>query len=143
MKGRVVPAVPKARIARALAMKAAHGAEMQALAQLLPDAITLNDGRKLRYESPMSGGKAYYCADEMVVIATFDPTPHGTLLHVSASYADRDPTWHDLKQLRAAFFPDDQDVIQLLPRAGVFVEIHEHCFHLYQAPEAWRGGWNV
>lgn len=142
MKGRVVPAVPRERIQAALAMKQAHGAEMVELAKLLPDTVML-DGRKLRYESPMAGGKAYRCADGMVVIATFDPSPHGVLLHVSVSYAYHDPTWNDLKQLRSAFFPDNVDVIQVLPRAGEYVNVHQHCFHLYQAPEVWQGGWNV
>jgi hypothetical protein len=146
-RGRAASAIgalpPRERVLTALAMKAAHGQEMADAAERLPRQLQLADGRRLKYHSPMSGGCAYQCRDGMVVIATYDPSPHGLLLHVSVSYADRDPRWKDLKLLRQAFFPDDVDVIQVLPRAGEFVNLHTHAFHLYQAPETWQGGWNV
>lgn len=146
-RGRRVPPAKllysEARIREALAMRAAHLPEMQIRAAALPDSLQLKDGRVLTYHSPMAGGKAYRCVDGMAVVATFDPSPHGTLLHLSASYAKRLPRWRDLTLLRDAFFPPDVDVIQVLPRAGEYVNAHPFCLHLFQAPGAWQGGWNV
>jgi hypothetical protein len=143
-QGRAVPpAYPAARVDLAEATYATHAEAMAAAAKRLPNLLRLGDGRKLRFDAHMSGGKAYRCADGMAVIATYDPTPHGTLLHISASYPARLPSWQDLGQLRAVFFPPDTDVIQVLPRAGDYVNVHQFCLHLFQAPDAWQGGWNV
>lgn len=140
---RLTQRYPKERVAAARAIKDEHYAEIVALASTLPQIVTLPDKRVLKAIDQTSGGLGYACADGMRVIASYDPSAHGTLLHVSVSYAKRDPRWYDLKQLRQAFFPPDVDVIQVLPRAGEYVNIHSHTFHLFQAPESWRGGWNV
>jgi hypothetical protein len=146
-KGRAVPvlgtSLSRERIRAGVAIKAAHQIEIEAAALSLPREVRLADGRVLVCESPVAGGNGYRCRDGMVVVASYDPSPHGLLLHISVSYKARDPTWGDLKLLRQAFFPADVDVIQVLPRAGEYVNVHEHCFHLFQAPEAWQGGWNV
>lgn len=141
-RGRAVP-MSGNRLLAAQEIAAAHGAEMEEAAKALPRSLQLADGRQLKYEKHMSGGCAYRCRDGLVVIATYDPSPHGTLLHVSVSYPDRDPRWRDLRLLRSAFFPPDVDVIQVLPREGEYVNVHQHCFHLFQAPATWEGGWNV
>lgn len=143
MKGRAVPSYPAERLAAARAAFAQHGDAMQAAAAALPRVVRLNDGRTLRALQQMSGGLAYCTTDGLCVVASFDATPHGLLLHVSASYAGRLPSWADLGLLRAAFYPADKDVIQVLPRAGEYVNVHEHCLHLFEAPGDWQGGWNV
>lgn len=146
-KGRRVSALgqppSRERVLAALAAKAEHGAAMLEAAKQLPREIQLADGRRLKYDSDMCGGYAYRCRDGMVVIASYDMTAHGLLLHVSVSYADREPRWKDLKLLRAAFYPADVDVIQVLPREGEYVNFHKYAFHLFQMPDAWQGGWNV
>lgn len=146
-KGRRASAIgelpSRERVLAALTAKAEHGAAMAEAAQQLPREVKLADGRILKQTSDMAGGYAYRCRDGMVVIATYDQTPHGLLLHVSVSYADRDPRWKELKLLRAAFYPAGVDVIQVLPREGQYVNFHKHAFHLFQAPAAWEGGWNV
>lgn len=146
-RGRVPPAIgtfpSRERVRAGLAIKDAHRAEIEAAAAVLPREVTLADGRVLKLDRAVSGGNGYRCRDGMAVIASYDPSPHGLLLHLSVSYADRDPRWKDLRLLRDAFFPADVDVIQVLPRAGEYVNLHTHCFHLFQAPESWQGGWNV
>ena len=134
---------PLERLATAQSIRDEHRAEMDEAAAQLPVKVRLADGRTLLSEGPSSGGRAYRCMDGMVVVVSYDPSPHGLLLHLSISYAQRDPRWTDLKALRAAFFPDDIDVIQVLPRAGEFINVHPHAFHLFQCPEQWQGGWNV
>ncbi len=147
-KGRKVPLgaallYPHERLAAARKMKAEHGQEMIAAAALLPKTVKLQDGRMLRAVDETCGGLGYTCLDGMHVIASYDPSPHGLLLHVSVSYAKKDPRWNDLRLLRDAFFPDHVDVVQVFPRRGQYVNAMEHCFHLFQAPGEWQGGWNV
>lgn len=77
-------------------------------------------------------------AGGFTVTATLDETPHfGTLLHVAMSYPDKDPSWREIKLVRAAFFPKNIDVIMVLPKEGDYVNVHSHCFHLFQAPASW------
>ena len=141
-KGSAVPTYPAERIAAARAAFEQHGDAMQAAAETLPRLVRLADGRKLRAASPMSGGLGYLGEDGLTVVASYDATPHGLLLHVSTSYRDRMPSWADLALIRAAFFPADKDVIQVLPKQGEYVNIHQHCLHLFEAPADWQGGWN-
>lgn len=76
----------------------------------------------------------------LLVFASSDRTPHGRLLHVSMSFADRDPSWDEIKAVRAAFFPPDVDVAQILPRAGTYVNVAQHAFHLWEIPGEWGIG---
>ena len=76
----------------------------------------------------------------LVIFASSDRTPHGRILHVSMSYADRDPTWGEIKAVRAAFFPDDIDVMQMLPRSGTYVNFATRAFHLWEVPGEWGIG---
>ena len=71
------------------------------------------------------------------VLASVERTPHGTLLHVSTSYDNRDPDWYEIRAIREAFFPLDLDAMMVLPRAEDYVNIHHHTFHLWQTPSEW------
>ena len=42
--------------------------------------------------------------------------------------------------VRDAFYPDDVDVMMILPRAMDYVNVHEHVFHLQQTPVVWGIG---
>lgn len=79
----------------------------------------------------------WFGADKLKVIASLDRNPHGTLLHVSLSYPKRDPSWGVIKAVRYAFFPKDVDVAMMLPRDGDYVNVHPHCFQMWQTPEKW------
>lgn len=134
---------PKGRLETAEQIAQAHSAEMAEAARTLPAEVRLADGRVLTQAMPVALGYGYRALDGMVVVASYDATPHGLLLHVSVSYRVRDPRWKDIRLVRDAFFPPDVDVIQVLPRAGEYVNVHRHAFHLFQAPGEWQGGWNV
>lgn len=84
-----------------------------------------------------------HTATDLVVSASFGihPDPKfNALLHVSMSYPDHDPSWEEIKMVRAVFFPRDVDAMMILPRAGNYVNKHEHCFHLWQCPGEWTIG---
>lgn len=88
--------------------------------------------------APNRGLRVYRARGGMSIIATIDATPRfGDLLHVSLSYAKRDPFWDEIKAIREVFYPDFVDVMMLLPQAKDYVNLHTHTFHLWQTPERW------
>jgi hypothetical protein len=109
--------------------------------------IVLGDGRILRdqglHELSQKGAvpvtvRSWRGGDGLAVLASSDVTPRwGALLHVSLSYADHDPTWEDIKLVRGVFFPADGDAMIMLPRQSDYINVHAHCFHLWQTPERW------
>lgn len=82
---------------------------------------------------------SYRGPNELSVLVTLDDTPKwGPLRHVSIAYARKDPSWAEIKRVRALFFAVDQDVMMVLPRASDYVNLHEHAFHLWQTPQGWE-----
>lgn len=76
-----------------------------------------------------------------VVMATIDNAlEHGELLHVSMSYTDHDPTWEEIKAVRATLFPPFVDVMMMLPDEAYYVNIQTHTFHIVQTPSPWAIG---
>lgn len=71
------------------------------------------------------------------VLASLDQTHHGALLHVSVSHKHRHPSWEEIRAVRDALYPDDVDVMMVLPQAQDYVNIHEHTFHLWSTPSEW------
>ena len=105
--------------------------------------VRLSDGRVLirvanfRMISSKGGGK-WETRDGLQVIASLDESPHGDLLHVSISYAWKNPKWAELIAVREAFFPKSIDCMMVMPREEDYVNLREHCFHIWQCPGAWR-----
>jgi hypothetical protein len=74
--------------------------------------------------------------DDLSVIGSKDPTRHGELLHVSIARQDRYPSWDEILAVKEAFF-GDVDAMMVLPKKSDYVNIHNHCFHLWQTPAEW------
>lgn len=73
-----------------------------------------------------------------IVSATIDNTAKfGPLIHVSMSYPDHDPSWQEIKWVRELFYNTETDVMMVLPREELYVNFHQHCFHLWQTPSDW------
>lgn len=70
----------------------------------------------------------------MIVICTLDDSNHGVLLHVSVSYQDRDPSWADIKMVKALFFGADGDAMLPMPREADFIHGIEPKFGVHGAP---------
>ena len=80
----------------------------------------------------------YRAPNGINIIVTLDNTPnYGPLLHASMSHRRRDPYWEEIKAMRETFFPADLDVMMVLPREADYVNVHEHCFHLWETPQPW------
>jgi hypothetical protein len=71
------------------------------------------------------------------VMCSLDKTHHGQLRHVSVSRADRHPTWEEITRIRTVLFAPETDVMMVMPREADYVNVHEHCFHLWQTPTDW------
>lgn len=101
--------------------------------------LRLSDGRLLRLQGPgpMPGTLWWQTPNGLRVLASRDSTQHGMLLHVSISYKNRNPSWDDIKAVRAAFYPGNIDVMMMLPKEEDYVNLHEHVFHLWQTPVSW------
>lgn len=118
------------------------GHRIESRAQLPTGDLRLTDGRTLKFlgRAPLAppGSFAWGTSNGLRVLASMDDShEHGVLLHVSMSYRSRDPSWNDIKAVRAAFFPETIDVMMVLPKAADYVNVHEHTFHLWQTPTAW------
>lgn len=101
--------------------------------------LTFNEGVPLDLTRGDVLGMATYSAPNGIsVILTVDNTPrYGPLLHASLSHRRRDPYWDEIKAMREVFFPPTLDVMMVLPREADYVNVHEHCFHLWQTPQPW------
>lgn len=91
-------------------------------------------------EHPVAGPIA---SDPSVIVAKafrkgplcvlFSSENHGRKMvrHVSVSRVDRNPSWEEIKEVRAAFFEPRHYVAQFLPPASEYVNVHSFCFHLW------------
>lgn len=52
--------------------------------------------------------------------------------HLSISHPTRNPTWEEIKMARYALIPDDVWMAMLLPPKKHYINVHEHCFHLWE-----------
>lgn len=106
--------------------------------------LRLPDGKRLTPMPPLFAAgvlsAAWGSKHGMRVLATLDRLTDegwGHLLHVSISFRHRDPSWAEIKAVKAVFF-GDQDAMLILPSAAHYINIMGHCFQLYQCPEPWK-----
>lgn len=52
--------------------------------------------------------------------------------HVSASFADRCPTWSEMCRVKDLFWDEEDEVIQIHPRKSEYVNAHPFCLHLWR-----------
>lgn len=52
--------------------------------------------------------------------------------HLSISRPDRDPTWQEIRDARYKLIPNAVTMAMLLPPQEEYVNVHPHCFHLWQ-----------
>jgi hypothetical protein len=76
-------------------------------------------------------------ATPLVVLASWDRTVHGYLLHASLSYRSHLPSWRDLRDVRDALLPKDRDFMSVFPRPEDYVNLQEFTLHLWECPTKW------
>jgi hypothetical protein len=106
---------------------------------VLDHAATPMMQEEYRRSGSISAGMAVYVARTgMLVMATVDATVRfGDLLHCSISYRDRNPSWREIRLVKDAFYGADRDAMIVLPRERDYINVHQHCFHLWEMPQAW------
>ena len=90
-----------------------------------PISITGNEGRAYKF-----GPFQVFCVHE----------PCGVGWHISISHKNRAPAWHEMRDIKYALLPDVSMYIAF-PLQSEYVNVHEHCYHLWQLHvEAMRAG---
>lgn len=52
--------------------------------------------------------------------------------HVSVSMRNRTPRWNEMCYVKDLFWNEDDVVVQFHPRKSEYVNLHEHCLHLWR-----------
>lgn len=100
-------------------------------------SISFLDGAAAALQ-PMAAAAVYRSRVGLLVIASIDQTRKwGPLLHVTMSYKDRNPSWREIRLIKDAFYGTARDAMMVLPREPDYVNVHRHCFHLWETPESW------
>ncbi|GAX06827.1 hypothetical protein IWT25_02174 [Secundilactobacillus pentosiphilus] len=92
-------------------------------APLLKPLMIGDDGGMFEYQ---------YEARKYRIIASFG----GGWDHVSISNPTRTPNWDVMCRIKDIFFDPDEVVMQLHPAKDNYVNIHEHCLHLWKPQHA-------
>lgn len=93
----------------------------------VPNDKRIRDGRFASDESIGNNG-AFRLRTGMMIIAS----DGGGWEHVSCSFHNRTPTWDEMCEVKAMFWDDEDTVVQYHPAKSEYVNIHQHCLHLWR-----------
>ena len=79
------------------------------------------------------GTRRYEKGEVRVIYSPIENLPDGLWSHLSLSCVDRYPTWEEILDCRYTFFKDTDEVFQVLPPKGEYINLHPNCFHLWHA----------
>jgi hypothetical protein len=83
-------------------------------------------------------GCAYASRSHLLVILSGNREADGRRwLHLSCSYADRLPTWADMRRVKDLFLGSDTYAAIVFPPRSTFVNIHPFCLHLFACVDGW------
>lgn len=78
-----------------------------------------------------SGTKMYIKKQLKLLYSPIERQRDGLWKHASISHAHRYPFWDEILEVRYTFFDDTDEVFQILPPKGEYINVHKNCFHLY------------
>jgi hypothetical protein len=55
--------------------------------------------------------------------------------HISASLEKRTPIWDEMCFIKDLFFEPEDICIQIHPKQSQYVNMHNHCLHIWQPPD--------
>lgn len=73
-----------------------------------------------------------YKKTKLNVLASVEPNGWG---HVSVSLFSRNPSWDEMCFIKDLFFDAEEMCIQFHPKKSQYVNVHEHCLHIWQPPK--------
>lgn len=107
--------------------------------------ISSGIGRYEQVEAPpgVPNSKCYRTQKGCTIIVSMDPAlraPDGIWLppaslmlwHLSVAHRRRYPTWDEIADARYELVPEDVTMALILPPPDEYVNLNEHCFHLWQ-----------
>ena len=94
----------------------------------------------MRSVAHQNGAKqfAVYAMGECQIFAGIEPCGHHGEMrwHMSISHPRRYPSWDEIAHARYAVVPDEANMMMSLPSREDYVNVHQHCFHLFEIVEA-------
>jgi len=78
-----------------------------------------------------AGTKVYRKGNLKLLFSPLEQHPDGLWKHASVSHHARYPTWDEILDVRYLFFGENDDVVQILPPKGEYVNVAQNCFHLW------------
>jgi len=78
-----------------------------------------------------SGTRPYAKGHLRVLYSPKEHHPDGYWKHASVSHPTRYPTWDEILGVRYSFFDENDEVVQILPPKGEYINVHKNCFHLW------------
>jgi len=84
-----------------------------------------------RWNRHFGDGEIWTRGDGLNVIETTGVHDGQIWYHVSCSFAKKMPSYDDLAQMKDFFVGPDRQAIQIFPRSGKHVSIHEYALHLW------------
>lgn len=106
--------------------------------KVLPDKLESGRLRHGPYGSNSSDGQwgAFKimgpCGRELVIMSAGASCDSGDWEHVSVSLSSRPPNWQEMCFVKSLFWEDDECVVQFHPPKADYINIHEHCLHLWR-----------
>lgn len=75
-----------------------------------------------------------YKSYEFKVVCGVYPTDDGTWEHISVALKNRNPNWDEMCYMKDLFFEDEDECIQFHPKKSQYVNLHNHCLHIWKPP---------
>jgi len=81
--------------------------------------------------------RQYETPDGLRAMVGKEPAGKGgkLLWHISVSRERRHPKWEEIRDARYDLVPDEVTMAMLLPPKAEYVNVHEHCFHLWEVED--------
>lgn len=98
---------------------------------MLRDGGMIEPDGRVCYFAPDSG--------DWMLRAIVGTHPKTKRWHLSVAHPERDPSWAELSDARYKLVPDSAWMVMILPPQAHYVNVHQHCFHLHEVPEAAEG----
>lgn len=101
------------------------------------DAIKADPRLRIRQLGPDGGhGQIFFNLARKEIFAVVVFSWGGGWDHVSVSFRTRCPTWNEMCVVKDIFFRDDECCVEYHPAKKDYVNVHEHCLHIWKPQDA-------
>ena len=86
-------------------------------------------------ENDEFGGRGRLCYGAMKNWSVIWTRNKGGYDHVSVNGKGRTPSWEEMCKLKDMFFYDEEEAYQVFPKKSEYVNIAQHCLHIWRNTE--------